>query len=298
MLLRSWGLFCACWRILRSQPSLAIYPVISGAASLLFVAVFLLPLYFGGYFDTIFRTGTTTTSGSMSSLSDQSTTPWQMWVVMFLLGLILNLVTNYCNAAFTTAILIRLSGSQVTVGEAFSVAAARFPAIFGFSMIGASVGLVLLMIEERVGVLARILGIFAGLAWAVVTFLVVPVLVVENVGPIEGIKRSMSLLRKTWGEGLICNAGIGAASGLLSFVIMLFGGFFIVLAVMTESLPLIALAVAATIVALIAIAVIARTLSGIFTAALYAYATGRGMMPGIPSDAIAGAFGPRTKKGF
>lgn len=294
MLFRSWGLFCSCWRVLRSQPTLAVYPVISGIASFFFVAVFLLPLYVTGYFDSILQTESTTETQTLSGSVAPDLLPWQSWIVMFVLGLTLNLVMNYCNAAFTAATLIRLTGREISVSEAFDVASARFPAILGYSMIGATVGLALRMIEERVGFLARLLGIFAGLAWAVVTFLVVPVLVVENVGPVEGIKRSMVLLRRNWGEGLVCNVGIGAASGLLSLVFMLVGGAFIFFAVMTGMLALIVLAVMATVAGLIAIAVISRTLSGIFTAALYAYATDRGMMPGIPTDLITGAFGPKS----
>jgi hypothetical protein len=133
----------------------------------------------------------------------------------------------------------------------------------------------------------------AGLAWAVVTFLVVPVLVVENVGPIEGIRRSMALLRRTWGEGLICHVGIGAVTGFLSLLIMFAGAAVVAIAVMFHLIVLVAAAVVATIGALIAVGVISRTLSGIFTAALYAYATDRGVMPGIPADVIASAFRPK-----
>ncbi len=296
MFLRSWSLFCSCWSVLRSQPTLAIYPVISAIASTIFVAIFLVPLYFGGLFAALTPEPTAYTGQeSLVDLTTQNFMPWEMWLVMFLLGLILNIVTNFCNAAFTTATMIRLSGNQVTVGEAFSVAADRFPAILGYSLIGATVGLVLRMIQERAGLLGKFIGALGGLAWAVVTFLVVPVLVVENVGPVEGIRRSMSLLRRTWGEGLICHVGIGMASGMFSLLIILIGTFAIALAVATQMLALIILAVTGTVLALIAVAVIARTLSGIFTTALYAYATGRGLMPGIPADLITGAFGPKKK---
>jgi hypothetical protein len=153
--------------------------------------------------------------------------------------------------------------------------------------------LVTRIIEERVGILGRLIGVAVGLAWAVATFLVVPILVVENVGPIEGIKRSMALLRRTWGEGLVCRVGIGAATGLISLVFMLACGIVIAIAVQIGNVPLIVMTVLAAIAGLIAIGVISRTLAGIFMAALYAYATGRGLVSGIPADLISGAFGPR-----
>jgi len=309
MLIRSWGLFCACWGVLRSQPTLAIYPIISGIASTIFVAMFMVPLFFAGYFDRMFdgilqtdamRTTSTTYAGSDPGSVYAAITPdflpWQTWVVMLALGLVLNIVTNFCNAAFTAATLIRMSGGQVTVGEAFGVAAARFPAIIGYSMIGATVGLVIRMIEERIGLLGRIIGLAVGIAWAVATFLVVPILVVENVGPIEGIKRSMALLRRAWGEGLVCRVGIGAASGLIGLVISMSGGLVILVAVTSGMLPLAAFAMIVTTLALLALGVLSRTLSGIFMAALYAYATDRGVMPGIPAEMIRGAFGPKSSR--
>jgi hypothetical protein len=286
--------------VLRSQPTLAIYPVISGAASLLFMAAFVIPLYVGGSFDSLLKRGAVADDvyyGKETSPYDAITPdflPWETWAAMFALGLALNLVTNYCNAAFTAATLIRLSGNKVTVGEAFGVASARLPAILGYSIIGATVGLVLRMIEERVGILGRLVGLVVGIAWAIATFLVVPVLVVENIGPIDGIKRSMALLRRTWGEALVCTVGIGAASGLLTVAVGMAGAITILLAVKTGLIAVIVMAVAATLAGLVAIAVISCTLSGIFTAALYAYATDRGIMPGIPADLITGAFRPKS----
>jgi hypothetical protein len=305
MLIRSWGLFFACWQVLRSQPALVIYPIISGIASTLFVALFMIPLVVAGYFDDLFQRDMVTSSTTNYSGDETASVtasiipdflPWQTWAVLFVLGLVLNLITNFCNAAFTAATLIRLSGGEVSVGEAFTVAAARFPAIFGYSMIGATVGLVIRMIEERVGLIGKLIGAAVGIAWAVATFMVVPVLVVENVGPIEAIKRSMSLLRRTWGEGLICRVGIGAAAGLISMGFMLISAIVISAAWRFGNLPITVMAVLVAAIGLIAIGVISRTLSGIFMAALYAYATGRGTMPGIPAELITGAFGPKSSR--
>ena len=48
-----------------------------------------------------------------------------------------------------------------------------------------------------------------GVAWTLATFLVVPVLVTRDVGPIDAVKESAGLLRETWGENLIGNVGLG-----------------------------------------------------------------------------------------
>ncbi len=55
------------------------------------------------------------------------------------------------------------------------------------------------LLETRLGLVGRIIGFAGGLAWAVATFLVIPVLAFENVGPIEAVKRSSSILKAQFG---------------------------------------------------------------------------------------------------
>src|SRR2546430_14490730 len=71
----------------------------------------------------------------------------------------------------------------------------------------ATVGLILRAIAERFGFIGRIIAGAFGAAWGIITYLVVPVLIFEKIGPWAGVKRSGSLLRQTWGE---------AAGGYLS----------------------------------------------------------------------------------
>jgi hypothetical protein len=90
-------------------------------------------------------------------------------------------------------------------------------------MISATVGLVLRFIAERFGFIGRLIEAGAGLAWTVATFLVVPVLAAEGVGPFDAIARSAQLLNKTWGENLIGNGGISIVTSLIGAVIALLG---------------------------------------------------------------------------
>ncbi len=65
-------------------------------------------------------------------------------------------------------------------------------------------------IEERVGLIGRIIIGLLGATWTVASFLVVPVLVTRNVGPVDAVKESVLLLKKSWGENLIGHFGLGA----------------------------------------------------------------------------------------
>jgi VIT1/CCC1 family predicted Fe2+/Mn2+ transporter len=100
----------------------------------------------------------------------------------------------------------------------------------------------------------------------------VPVLATEDVGPVDAIKRSVELLKRTWGEQIVGSAGIGAVFGLLTLGVFLVGVPLIVLAFMAQSVVAIVLAVALVVLAVLALGLIGSTLTGIYTAALYRYA--------------------------
>jgi hypothetical protein len=150
--------------------------------------------------------------------------------------------------------------------------------------------MILRAIAERGGLVGTIISSILGFAWSVVTFLVIPVLVVENVGPIESVKRSGALLRQTWGEQLAGNFSMGMIFGLLGFAIILVGGLLTFVVAATKSVALIALVIGVTILALLAISLLASTLGGIYQAALYRYATEGSTSGYFSEELIQGAF--------
>jgi len=130
--------------------------------------------------------------------------------------------------------------------------------------------------------------LFAGLAdaaWGVLTFLVVPILVVEDIGPIEAIKRSGSLLKQTWGEQVIGNAGIGLVMWVIAVAAIVVGGALIALAASIGGIVLAVPVGAIMIFVVAAIIAIGAALKGIYTAALYRYATS-GSSGGYFSDVL------------
>jgi hypothetical protein len=51
--------------------------------------------------------------------------------------------------------------------------------------------------------------------WSLVTFLIVPVLVFEGMGPLAAMKRSAELFRERWGQQVTGTLVIGGVSGLI-----------------------------------------------------------------------------------
>jgi hypothetical protein len=170
------------------------------------------------------------------------------------------------------AAMIRLDGGDPTLGDGLRIAFSRLPKIIVYAVIAATVGMILRWISERAGIVGQIVGGIIGFAWSVATFLVVPVLVVENVGPFEAIKRSTGYLKRTWGEQIIGNVGIGLVFGVLIMLVIFAGGalaFFLFQA----SVMLGLIGVVALILLVGVLALIGSALGGIFTASVYRYAT-------------------------
>jgi hypothetical protein len=93
-----------------------------------------------------------------------------------------------------------------------------------YALIAATVGTLLRAIAERVGIIGRLIVGLVGVGWTVATALVVPILAAENVGPVEAIGRSVDLIKKSWGENIIGNAGIGIVFGAVVCLVALTGG--------------------------------------------------------------------------
>jgi Family of unknown function (DUF6159) len=255
---RSWELVKASWAVLRADKELIVFPVLSTIAVTVVMVSFAVPMFLAGVFDHGFvRVGGVPLAGIFLGFGFYAT----QYTIIF-----------YCNSALVGAAMIRLKGGDPGIADGFAIANRHFASIVGYALIAATVGIVLRNIARR-SVLGRVVASIFGLAWNIATFLAVPVLVVEGVGPIDAVKRSTQLLKKTWGEQIAGNLGIGAAFTLAFFgVLALFAGA-LALAITTNSVPVIVGVVALFVLAVILMSLVGSALSAIYTAAVYRYAT-------------------------
>lgn len=249
---RSWDLVKASAEVLRSDKELLLFPVISGVATLVVLATFLVPVFALRIFDDGFGAGGV--------------------IVGFLFYFCQYSVIIFCNCALVGAAMIRLDGGDPTLRDGFEAAKARLPAILGYAAIAATVGVLLQALKSRDNnFLVRLIGSGLGAAWTLAAFLVVPVLVSRNVGPIDALKQSVSLLKRTWGENAIGNVGIGAAFGLLTFAVAALGAL-LAFAAWQVSVALAVLVAVVLVIAVLLLGVYQAALSGIYSAVLYRYA--------------------------
>lgn len=277
---RSWNLLKASAGVLRQDKELVVFPLVSAGAMLVVFATFALPVLGLGMLDGM-------AGGNNQGISVA------MYVVAFLFYFVQYLVIFFFNTALVGAAMIRLDGGSPTLGDGLRIATSRLPAIAGYALIAATVGMILRMIEERVGFIGRIIVGLLGIGWTIATYLVVPVLAARQVGPIDAVKESATLLKKTWGENVIGQAGIGLAFGLILFGMVLLGGVLVIGAFITQNVYVIMAVLLLTIVAIGIAILVQGALSGIYAAALYRYASGGQMTQGFDGNAMKLAFAPK-----
>ena len=277
---RSWGLVKASGSVLMQDKELLVFPLISSVAAFVVALCFILPMLGLGALDGL--------SGGNNAVVSTGT-----YIVAFLFYTSQYFVIFFFNAALVGAAMIRLDGGNPTVKDGLAIATGKIGNILGYALIAATVGMILRAIQERVGFIGKIIVGLLGVGWTMATYLVVPVLVSRNVGPIDAVKESAELLKKTWGESVNGQAGLGAAFGLITFGVIICGILLVVAAAFTQSIVAIVLAIVIAIVAVIAMALIHSALSGIYAAALYRYATDGKQTPGFDSKVLEGAFLPK-----
>ncbi len=196
----------------------------------------------------------------------------------------------FFNTALVGAAIERLEGGDPTVGSALGLAQSRIGSILGYAVVSATVGVVLRLVAERLGFIGRIIETLIGLAWTVTTFLVVPVLAAEGLGPTAAIKKSANLLKKTWGENLIGNAGISVILTLAAVAVAIVGaGGSVALydsGYHALAIPLFAVAA----VAFLLLILVGSALTSVYAAAVYRYAVAGQAPQGFDPDLIQGAF--------
>ena len=208
---------------------------------------------------------------------------WFFYAGLALVYFVTFFVSIYFNAAVMGAAMIRLNGGDPTTSDGLRVARENIGRIAGWALVTATVGLILRAISERFGFVGRIVAGIAGAAWGIVTYLVVPVLIFEKIGPWAAVKRSGSLLRQTWGEA----AGGYFTLGGIFLLLALPGLLLIIAGVVFGGLLGLVVAGAVAVVYWLILGLIGSAAQSILVTALYRYATTGELGFGIPRSLVA-----------
>ncbi len=270
----TFGLARTSWSVLRRDRELLWLPVLSFLTSVAVLVAFAVPIL---------------AVVSVSGGSDDGGVGTTVYLLVLLASLSLGIVAVFFNGALVAGAHERLSGGDPTVRSSLSRAWARLPGLVPWALITTTVGMVLRALRDRAGGIGRFVVSLVGAAWEVVTFLVVPAVVIDELGPIEGLKRSGELFRRTWGENVAARVGFG----LLAFLALVPGILVIVLGAATGLAVVTVAAIVAGGVWIALVGVVMSALTAVFQTALYHYATTGRVPDGFEAAHLPEAFGHR-----
>ncbi len=279
---RSWQLVKQSFAVLRSDKQLMLFPVFSAVSCFVVTAM----IATGGAFLLLPARAAALAAGEQFHPNQSP---------MFLLGMFTLYVVNYFVIVFFNVALVgvansRLMGGTWTFRDGIELAWERKGTILQWALVAATVGVILRTLEERMGLIGRIIMRIIGIAWTLACYFVVPVLAFEDLTPIEAVKRSSKLFRDTWGEKVIG----GFSLSLVSMVLMLPGIGLWIAATILGGVSGMLFGSALMILYFLMLSVFMSAVSGIFNAALYRYACFKQVPPAFSQELITSAWAPKS----
>ncbi len=248
---RGWKLTKLSLGVIRKDKEILIFPVLSALVTFAILASFAVGIFFSVDLEN-------TDFGGPAFI-----------VFGFAFYLVAFFISFFFNAAVIGCAMIRLNGGDPTVKDGLRIASENVGRIFLWALLAATVGLIIRALQERVGFIGKIIVGMIGIAWTLMTYFVIPVLIFEKVGPWAAMKRSASLIKGSWGETIVGNLGMG----VIFFLLGLAGLLPIIMGVAIGGLMAIVAGVVIAVVYWVALAVVGSAAQSVLVAALYRFAT-------------------------
>ena len=188
----NWDLIGWSFSVIRRNPRLAVFPALSAGTVLAVIFLFVLARY-----------------GAWGDAVENEAFGWAdyLWGIAALFAV--NCIVIFFNCALAVCAHAHFSGGQPTLRYGIEFAAGRLPQILGWALLSTSIGVLLDAIERRVSMAGKITVWLFGFAWAMATYLVVPVLVAEDRGAFESVRRAAELARGTWSKQIVAELRFG-----------------------------------------------------------------------------------------
>mgnify|MGYP000123806335 CR=1 FL=1 len=244
-----WALSMDSLQVLRREPSLSVFPLIAALSGAIFMGLIL-----GG---AVFVTG-----------SDPGPA---LYGALFLVYLGTAFISSFFTAALVYNAREVFEGRDPTLNDGMAAAWRNKRTLFVWALISAIVGTLLRAIESADNPIADIASIIFSVAWGILTYFIIPVIVFENVGVRDMFSRSGSTFKETWGE----TAGAGFGVGIITVLFTLVG--LAIAAVVFLTLGSTAVgavgAIAFAVLVVLLAFLLGSTLGSVAKTALYVYAT-------------------------
>ncbi|MGA9275318.1 DUF6159 family protein [Ilumatobacter sp.] len=265
---QGWELTKKSWSVVRANPGLVRLPIRGGIFAVLAMVIIVIP-------------------GVALLATEELAAQIGGGVLVAIGAYVASFSVIFYNVALAAAADVALGGGKPDLAAARAVARSKSGIIAKWALVSAIVSVVLSIIRDKGGFAGELVAGIGGAIWSLVTFMVVPVLVFEDVGPIDAMKRSASLFRARWGQQVTGNVAIGGVAGLITFVGILIGVGGVLLLLVGSAAAEITGGLLVLVGMLVAIgaAVFAGATRGVFGVALYRYiADDHALGPFTPGD--------------
>ena len=264
------------FNILKHDRELAWFPVLSAMTSTVVLVIFAVAVFFSPISEYIQVLG----SENNQQLNAVG------YIVLFVYYLLAFFITNYFLAGIYTIVHGRFGGKDLSFKDGIANANKHIVRIFTWSLISATVGIVLQIISDKSKIIGKIVSAIFGAAWAILTYFSLPSLVIGERSIKESFKESASVIRKTWGETIIVNFGVGLFFGLVTMLVIVIMIGVAILMPVTETFIVLGVLLA---IYIIALSIVSSTLGSIIKCALYEYATTGAVPQGFTPELIKGS---------
>lgn len=271
----TWQIMKDAWAVLMRDKELLVFPVVSGVATFLVLVTFVIPFV-----------------GAAIHAGGKGPGNAAMYAALFCYYVCNFFVVIYFNAALVAHVVTRLRGGEPTLGQSFAAATACLPQIAMWALVASTVGVLLKWLSDRAGFLGKIALAILGVAWALVTYFVVPIIVIERKGAFDAIGDSKDRLARTWGKQIVSALGYGLIGFLLSIPAYIVIVFAIFTGAAAHSFAAFGVLFSAAVLYLVALGIVMSTLRTIFGAVLYLYAKTGEAPEGFDPATLRGAIRP------
>ncbi len=261
------------WRTLRDHKALMAFPVMGIVLALIIGLLFTLPGIL------------------LITLTDVL---WAAIILFALSGYLIVFTGVFVGVGLCATADKVLRGEDARFADGIHVARERLPEIAQWALMLVTVALVIGVIQSKLGRIGgAVVGALAGLAWSLVSFLAIPVITFEGVGPIKALKRSSSLFQQRWGQQVVGQAITGGVVGVFTLLpgvaLVTIGAIMIGGGTVAAGAALLVIGAVLMIIGL----VVSGTLSQILSVALYHYAADGQAVGPFSSDTLQGVVRPR-----
>ena len=225
---RGWHVAMRGWEFIWENPSCLIFPLISAVtkAALFLTIMGMYGMYALKRIITYKQAHPHATDAMMKMHLKPNISPVTGTLLTLAFTFVGILIASIMYTALSYYMAKKLEGTPVSLGTSFMRSLSRFKTLCVWSLINAVLTMIFNIIRNAakdgkfpLNLIARLVAGLLQFAWEFLTFFVIPIFALKDLGAIASIEASGSTVKKMWGEQIGATFNIGLI-GFVSFLIL------------------------------------------------------------------------------